>query len=107
MHLIIFHVMQYNRYQPLIVLDSVFYLQSTDLGDYRIRANNKEESICFLNAGIDFIQPFGSGRNILPVDPRLTVSGFQFLVYALSELDIFTRIGDEYVGHIVTLQQSY
>ena len=33
------------------------------------------------------------------VNPRLTVSGFQGMVQALSELDIFTRIGDEYVGH--------
>jgi len=36
----------------------------------------------------------------LPVQPGLTVSGFQFLVQALSELYIFTGIGDEYVGHI-------
>jgi len=30
----------------------------------------------------------------------LTTSGFQFLVQSLSKLDIFTRIGDEDVGHI-------
>ena len=100
MHLIIIHTMQYNRHQPLIVLDSVFYLQSTNLGDYRIRADNKEENICGLDAGIDFIQPFSSRRNILPVDPRLKISGFQFLVNALSELNIFTRIGDEDIGQI-------
>ena len=86
------------------MLDGVFYLQSTDLGDYRIRADNKEESICFLNAGIDFVQPFSGGRNILPVDPSFTVSGFQFMVDALSELDIFTRIGDEDICHTATLQ---
>ena len=34
-------------------------------------------------------------------EPELTVSGFQFLVQALSELYIFTGIGDEYIGHII------
>ena len=88
MYLVIFHIMQYYWYQPLIVLDGVFYLQSTNLGDYRIRADNKQEGLCGLNAS--FIQPFESGRDILPVDPRLTVSGFQFMVDALSELNILT-----------------
>ena len=37
----------------------------------------------------------------VPASPtRAYVSGFQFLVQALSELYIFTGIGDEYVGHI-------
>ena len=27
------------------------------------------------------------------------ISGFQFLVQVLSELDIFTRIGDKYIGY--------
>jgi len=31
------------------------------LGDYRIRVDNQQESIHCLNAGINFIQPFGSG----------------------------------------------
>ena len=38
-------------------------------------------------------------QNILPAHPRITVSGFQFMVQALSELYIFTRIGDEYVRY--------
>ena len=47
----------------------------------------------WMNPDTDFIQLFGSGRNLLSVHSGLTVSGFQFLVKALSQLNIFTWIG--------------
>ena len=65
----------------------VFYLQSTYLGDYRSRRLAKselvinQESTCGLNTSIDFIQWFSNGRNVLPVDPRLTVSGHRYPNY--------------------------
>jgi hypothetical protein len=53
-----------------------------------------------MNPSIDFIQPFGCERDILPIHPRLPVSGSQFLEDALNKIYILARIGDEYISHI-------
>lgn len=98
-------VMDDDREDALVVLLGMRDFQLADLGGHRGLADDKQESIRLLDGGIDFLQPVLSWWDVLAVDPGGKLALFKALVDQPGKSDVFARIGDKDVCHVLSQQQ--
>src|SRR4030095_2605798 len=83
---------------PLAVFDSSIDFLPADFGFGRIRADEKEKDIRFLDTLLDLPPPIHGGGNALPVDPEIQTLTFKGFGQFVGEFDIFAGVGDKYAG---------
>ncbi len=88
-----------HPYKPLVVFRRVsdLVLAGTDTTESGVM--RKKELSALSMPAVDFLLPFGSEWNVLPVDPGLPLELHERVVKLAHEILVFSRTGNEDIGH--------
>ena len=88
-----------DRYQPLVVRIGVVHFLVADIRANRIGTDDEGEGIGRFDACLNFAHPVDGEWNIFPVHPDIPAEIRQLVVQPPHKFAVFTRIGNENVGH--------
>jgi hypothetical protein len=88
-----------DRNDPLAALLRALELLPAVLGGERLDRDDEDEALGRVDVVVDVLLPLGGRRDVLPVDPDVSVLALQVVVEGMNEHGVDARVGDEDIGH--------